>query len=151
MNLTSFFAKIEGAEKSTMAFIEKELIALEGKAPTIERVVDAGLGYIGPVLQLGLGLLGQTAIAAEVGPVIAKAQSDLLAASALVTDFGPTPTAASVFASVKANLGALLTGAQISNTKTVAAITKAVSEVGVLGSAVETAAAGIAAALPVAA
>lgn len=145
-NMNSFFAAIENAEKSTIAWIAKTLTAVEGKAPSIERVVDASLAYVGPVLQIGLGALGQTALAAEVGPVIAEAQSVLLATSATITDFGPTPTAASAFAAVATNLSALLAAGQVKNTTTVATITKAVSEIGTLGSAVQAAAAGIAAA-----
>lgn len=144
--MASLFAKIEGAAKSTVAWLEKELIEVEGKAPTIERVIDAGLGYVGPALQLGLTALGDVPAAAAVGVVVAKAQSDLLAASALVTDFGATPTAASMFASVKTNLSALLTAGQITNAKTVATITKSVSEVGTIASAVQLAATEIAAA-----
>jgi hypothetical protein len=136
----SFFSKIEGAEHSTVAWLEKELAAFEGKAPTIERVIDAGLSYVGPALQLGLAAAGDTPLAAEVGVVVAKAQTDLKVASALVTDFGPTPTAASLFAAVKANLAALLGAGRISNATTVATVTKAVNEVGVIASAVQLAA-----------
>jgi len=140
----SFFSKIEGAEHSTVAWIEKELTVIEGKAPTIERVIDAGLSYIGLALQIGLTAIGDGPEAAAVGTVVAKAQSDLQAASALVSDFGPTPTAATMFASVKTNLSTLLTAAQVSNPTTVATVTKAVNEVGVLASAVQTAATAIA-------
>jgi hypothetical protein len=144
--MLSIFAKIENAEHSTVAWIEKELTVLESKAPTIERVIDAGLTYVGPVLQIGLTAIGDAPEAALVGMVIAKAQADLKAASALVTDFGPTPTAASVFASVKTNLSSLLVAGQVSNSTAIASVTKAVNEVGVLGSAVQTAANAIAAA-----
>lgn len=142
----SFFSAIENAEHSTVVWLEKELAALEQKAPTIERVIDAGLTYVGPVLQIGLTAIGDAPEAALVGVVIAKAQADLKAASALVTDFGPTPTAASIFASVKTNLSSLLVAGQVSNSKTVAAVTKAVNEVGILGTAVQTAANAITAA-----
>jgi hypothetical protein len=142
----SIFSAIAAAEHSTVAWLEKELAALEGKAPTIERVIDAGLSYIGPVLQIGLAAVGEAPVAAAVGTVIAKAHSDLAAASALVTDFGATPTAASIFASVKTNLSSLLTAGQVTSTTAVAAVTKAVNEVGLLGSAVQTAATAIAAA-----
>lgn len=142
----SLFSKIANAQHSTVAWLEKELAALEGKAPTIERVIDAGLSYIGPVLQIGLTAIGDGPEAALVGTVISKAQIDLKAASAVVTDFGPNPTAASIFEAVKSNLGALLSAAQVKNATTIASVTKAVNEVGMLGSAVETAASQIAAA-----
>jgi len=144
--MNSIVLKFEGAEKSTMAWIEKELLLVEGKEPTIERVIDAGLTYLGPVLVIGLTAIGEPAIAAVVAPVIAKAHQDLLVASALVTDLGPTPNAAALFESVQTNLSGLLTAGNIKSTKTVTAITKAVSEIGTLGSAVKAAAAQVAAA-----
>ena len=144
--MNSLFAKIVGLEHSTVAFIEKTLAEVEQKAPGIERVIDAGLEYIGPVLQIALAAEGQTVLAAEIGPVIAKAQNMLVATSATITDFGPTPTAASTFAAVAQNLAALLAAGQVKNPQTIGAITKAVSEIGTLGSAVKLAAARIAAA-----
>lgn len=142
----SLFTSIASAEHSTMAWIEKELTALEGAEPKIEKVVDAGVSYIGPVLEIALDALGQTAAATEVGAIVSKAQTDLTAVNALITDFGPTPTAASVLASVKTNLSTILTDANVTNATSVAAVTKAVNEVGVLGSAISTAATAISAA-----
>ncbi len=142
--MNSLFAKIVGLEHSTVAFIEKALADVEAKAPTIERVVDAGLEYIGPVLQIALAAEGQTVLAADLGSVIAKSHNVLLATSATITDFGPTPTAAGMFKSVATNLSALLAAGQVKNPKSIGAITKAVSEIGTLGSAVELAAAKIA-------
>jgi hypothetical protein len=78
--------------------------------------------------------------------VVNEAQTDLSVASALVADFGPTPTAASAFASVQTNLNGLLTAGHVKSTTAVAAVTKAVSEVGVIAQAVQTAASQIKAA-----
>jgi hypothetical protein len=141
--MSSLFAKIEGAEKSTAAWIEKRLEEIEGEAPAIGKVIDASLTYITPVLQIALGATGDPAAAAVVGKVAAQAETDLSVASALVSDFGPTPTAATAFASVKTNLSALLTAGHVTSTTAVAAVTKAVNEVGVLATAVQVAAAGI--------
>ena len=141
----SIFSGIEKAAHTFAAWAEKELTVLEGKAPTIERVIDTTLSYVGPALELGLDALNQPAIAAEVATVVAKAQSDLKAASALVTDFGPTPTAASAFTAVQTNLSSLLTAGQITNPTTVATITKSVAEVGAVAAAVQVAATAIAA------
>lgn len=139
----SVFNGITKAVKSTCAWLEKELALLEGAAPTIERVIDAGLAYVGPVLQLVLTSIGASAASTIVADVIAQAQIDLKAASALVTDFGPTPTAASIFASVEKNLQALLAAGHIVDTTTVATINKAIAEIGVLAAAIEAAVAGI--------
>lgn len=144
--MLSVFTKIAAAEHSTVAWLEKELALIEGEAPTIEKVIDTGLTYIGPVLQIALDAIDDPAAASLVGTVVTKAQADLKVVSALVTDFGPTPTAASMFASVQANLGGLLTAGQVTNAQSVAAVNKAVNEVGVLGAAVSTAAAQLKAA-----
>lgn len=142
----SLFSEIENAEHSTAAWIEKELLAIEKKEPAIASVTDATLKYVGLALQIGLGALGQTAVATEVGTVISQARADLLAVSATITDFGATPTAATAFAAVQTNLSTILTDADVKNTTTVASVTKAVSEIGILGAAVSTAASQISAA-----
>jgi hypothetical protein len=150
-HMNSIFQKIEGAEKSTVAWIEKQLTAIEGKEPGIAKVIDTSLTYIAPVLQIALGATGDPAAALIVGQVATQAETDLKVASALVTDFGPTPTAATAFASVSTNLSGLLTAGHVKSATAVAAVTKAVSEVGVIVTAVQTAATAIAASVPVAA
>lgn len=142
----SIFSKIASAEHSTVAWLEKELAAFVQKAPAIEHVIDASLSYIGPVLSIALSATGEGAMVPIVNSVITQAQNDLKAASALVTDFGPTPTAASIFSAVEKNLGALLTAGHVTSTTSVAAVTKAVSEIGVLSAAVSAAVTGITAA-----
>jgi hypothetical protein len=143
MSLETIVKKVIADEKSTAAWLEKEVTIIEGKAPTIEKVIDTTLTYVGPALTIALDALGETQLAADVTPLIIKAKTDLAVASALVTDLGPTPTAASAFADVATNLGGVLTAVKVSNPTTVAAVTKAVAEVGVLGAAVATAAAAI--------
>lgn len=143
--MSSLFAKVEAAEKSTAAWIEKKLTAIEGKEPALAKVIDTTLTYVTPVLKIALVATGDPAAAVVVGNVAAQAETDLSVASALVTDFGPTPTAASAFSAVANNLGSLLTAGHVKSATAVAAVNKAVSEVGVLASAVQAAAANIAA------
>lgn len=146
--MNSLIARIEGAEKSTVAWIAKKLTEIEGKEPAIAKVVDAALTYVVPVLKIALVATGDPAAAAVVGAVAAQAETDLSVASALVTDFGPTPTAATAFASVATNLSGLLAAGHVKSPTAVAAVTKAVSEVGVLAAAVQTAATEIEASVP---
>lgn len=141
----SIFSKIASAEHTFAAYVEKELEKIEGEAPEIERVIDATLDYAGPALQLALSLTGNTVAAAAVGPIIAEAHKDLAVASALVYDFGPNPTAASMFKATAADLSGLLTAGHVTNATSIAAVTKVVANVGSLGSAVQLAAAAIAA------
>jgi hypothetical protein len=149
--MSSLFAKIEGAEKSTAAWIEKELLKIEGKEPEIAKVIDTTLTYVTPVLEIALAAIQDPAAAAVVGAVSTQAQKDLAVASALVTDFGPTPTAATAFQAVQTNLSALLPVIGVKSTTATAAVTKAVSEVGTLASAVQVAATAIASAAAAAA
>ena len=132
----SIFSKIASAEHTFAAWAEKELAKLFSEAPKIEQVIDTTLKYVGPVLQTIVTSEAGSAAGAAVASVIKEAQSDLTAVSGLVYDFGPTPTAASVLASVQSNLSALLTAGHISNPTNVAALTKVASELGALVAAV---------------
>jgi hypothetical protein len=153
MSLVTLEKKFVTAEHSTVAWLESEIATFEKKAPAIEKVIDAGLKYVGLAAQVALDETGDPAAAAVVGSVVNEAQTDLSVASALVADFGPTPTAATAFAAVATNLSGLLTAGHVTSTTAVAAVTKAVSEVGVIATAVQTAASAIkaAAATPAAA
>jgi hypothetical protein len=144
-NHMSFFSKLVAEEHTFAAWAEKELVALEQKAPKIEEIIDTTLKYVGPALQIGLTAIGDLPAAAATGLIIAEAHKDLIAASALVTDFGPTPTAASMFAAVKTNLSAILTTIKVTNPQTVATVTKSINEVGALATSVSAAASAIAA------
>jgi hypothetical protein len=146
-NHMSFFSKLVAEEHTFAAWAEKELVALEQKAPKIEEIIDTTLKYVGPALQIGLTAIGDLPAAAATGLIIAEAHKDLIAASALVTDFGPTPTAASMFAAVKTNLSAILTTIKVTNPQTVATVTKSINEVGALATSVSAAASAIAAAV----
>jgi hypothetical protein len=141
--MNKFFTEVVGLEHTTMAWIEKTLAEVEGKAPGIEKIIDAGITYITPVLQIATNAAGDPALAAQIGAVSAQAKTDLAVASALVTDFGPTPTAASAFTAVQTNLGALLTAGHVKSAQSVAAVSKAMNEVGAIATAVQTAATAI--------
>ena len=134
-----FFSSIAGAEHTVAAFLERELTALEGKEPQIERVIDGSLKWAGPALQFALSASGNTVAAGIAGKVIAQAQADLKVGSALVYDFGPVPSAASIFTSVSTNLSGLLTAGHITSQKSIDAVKKVVGDVGALGTAVNTA------------
>ena len=110
------------------AWAEKELLKLEGEAPTIEKVASAILTYAGPALQTVVTAEAGGAAGAIVGKVIGQAQSDLIAGSSLIYDFGAAPTAGSVIGSVVTNLGSLLTAGHITNSTSVATVTKVATE-----------------------
>jgi hypothetical protein len=117
------------------AWAEKELAALVGKAPAIEQVAASVLKYAGPALQTVVTAEAGAPAGALVGKSIADAQAGLTAASGLIYDFGATPSIASVVSSVENNLGALLTAGHITNPNSVATVTKVVTELGSLSTA----------------
>jgi hypothetical protein len=117
------------------AWAEKELSVLVGKAPAIEQVAASVLKYAGPALQTVVTVEAGNPAGAVVGKVIADAQAGLTAASGLIYDFGATPTAGSVLASVQNNLSSLLTAGHVTNSNSVATVTKVVTEIGSLASA----------------
>jgi len=139
----SIFSNIVNAEHTFAAWAEKELLKLEGVAPTIERVVDTVLTYAGPALQTVVTLEAGEPAGALVAKIIGTVQSDLTAASGLINDFGATPSVASVFSAVASNLSTLLADTGVKNPKSVSTVTKIVGEVNAI-------AAAIAAAIPAA-
>jgi hypothetical protein len=117
------------------AWAEKELAALVGKAPAIEQVAASVLKYAGPALQTVVTAEAGAPAGAIVGKAVADAQAGLTAASGLIYDFGATPTVASVVSSVQQNLSALLTAGHITNSNSVATVTKVTTELGSLATA----------------
>lgn len=120
------------------AWAEKTLAAIIGKAPAIEQTAAAILKYAGPALQVVVSAEAGSAAGAEVAKVVADAQAGLTAASSLIYDFGAQPTFGSVVASVKTNLAALLSAGHITNSTSVATVTKVVTELDGLATALGT-------------
>ena len=139
MNLKSIFAGSVNAEKSTSAWFEKEWAKIHAEAPTVVAIADKTLPYVSLLLQTVIGAEAGAPAAAEAGSILAKAQADLDIANALIYDTGATPTAAGAIAAVQANLQGVLSASQVSNPVSVATVTKAVSELGVLATALATA------------
>ena len=114
------------------AWAEKELTLLTGKAPAIEQTAASILKYAGPALQTVVSLEAGAPAGAVVGKVVSDAQAGLVAASGLIYDFGASPTTASVVGSIQSNLSALLSAGHVTNSTSVATVTKVASELGSL-------------------
>lgn len=123
------------------AWAEKELALLVGKAPAIEQTVASILKYAGPALQTVVTVEAGAPAGAIVGKVIGDAQAGLIAASGLIYDFGASPSVASVIGSVQTNLSALLSAGHVTNSNSVATVTKITTELGSLVTALTTPAA----------
>lgn len=135
----SFISALENAEHSFAAFAEKEWTKLYNETPKLEQIVSTTLKYVGPALQMVVSAEFGAPAGAIVGSVIKEAQSDLLAASSLIYDFGATPSVSSVFTGVNTDLSSLLTAGHITGTKSVSTVNRVISEIEVLAAAIKNA------------
>lgn len=103
------------------AWAEKELGKLEKDAPAIEKTSDSILQYVGGAATILAGIEGGPAASAEVKSVVSGIQTGVVALGGLITDFGASPTAATIASSLAANAGSLLTASHITNPTSVAA------------------------------
>ena len=133
--MANVFTWLITEEHTFAAWAEKELAKLNQEAPTIEKIADTVLTYAGPALQTVVTAEAGTAAGALVGKILTTAQSDLIAASGLINDFGATPSIGSVVSSVQTNLSALLTASNITNATSKATVGKVVTELGALAGA----------------
>ena len=121
--------------ESVASKIEHELEVLWTKAPTAEAVISTTLTYVGPLLETVVTVEAGAAAGTAVTAVINKAEQDLVAAKALITTVGPTPSIASLISGVSNNLSSLLTAANISDPKSVATVKLVISELAAVASA----------------
>jgi hypothetical protein len=134
-SFSAIIAKIEGAEHTFMGWMVKGYQALYKNEPTIEKVVDMTVSYAEPALVIVLDAAGGGAAAPEVTEILNEAAADLKVVSALIYDFGPTPTAASIAQEVKDNLASLETAGHIKDPVTLAKLQLIIKTVGTLATA----------------
>jgi hypothetical protein len=146
--MANVFTWLITEEHTFAAWAEKELAKLNQEAPTIEKIADTVLTYAGPALQTVVTAEAGTAAGALVGKALTTAQSDPIAASGLINDFGATPSVASVIGSVQTNLSALLTATNVVSATSKATVGKVVTELGSLVAAFPVVAAVVAPAAP---
>jgi hypothetical protein len=131
----SFFSAIEGDVKTFARWAEKELGKLSTEAPAIGKVVDTIVGYIGGAASILAGVEGGPAASVAVTSAVNEVQSGVTAISGLVTDFGATPTAASMAQSLATNASALLAAAKVTNPTSVSAATAIITNLTSLATA----------------
>lgn len=131
----TFWQKVQSFEHSFLAWWGNAFAKFQQEAPKIQQGLDAVSQYAVPALNIAVAAAGgPAAIGSTAAQVIADAQSGLSVASSLVNDFGPTPTAATVYNGVAANLQSILALDGVKNPTTQNAITKVV---GLAGQAAE--------------
>lgn len=126
-----FFSELKGFA----AWAEKELGKLSTEAPAIAKTTDAILTYVGGAASIIAGIEGGPAASAAVRAATSAIHTGVTALSGLVTDFGATPTAVSISASLATNASALLAAAKVTNPTSVAAATAIVANLNSLTSA----------------
>lgn len=135
----SLLTTIKNAEHTFAAYAEKVWAKIYGATPKIASIISTVLKYVGPALQMVVTAEAGGPAGAIVGSVIGEVQTDLLAASSLVYDFGASPSLSSVFSGVTSDLSALLTAGHIKSAGSVAIVNRVIQEIEVLATAVENA------------
>lgn len=138
----SLISAIKNAEHTFAAYAEKIWTKIYGAAPKIEEITATVLKYVGPALQMVVSAEIGAPAGAVVGSVIGEVQTDLLAASSLIYDFGATPSLTSVFTGVNNDLAGLLTDGHVTSTASVAIVNRVIKEIETLASAIENAVSG---------
>ena len=123
---------IISAIESEISKAEKVLLVWWGKEPAFANVLSTGISIAGVALETVFTLEGNGPAATLVGDIVSKAQQELLAVNALVKTVGPTPTGKNLLAGVATDLSGLTAAANITNPKSVAAVTLAVNTVNAL-------------------
>lgn len=117
------------------AWAEKELGKLEKETPAIEKTADSILQYVGGSATILAGIEGGPAASAAVKSVVTGIQTGVVALGGLITDFGATPTAATIASSLATNAGSLLSAGHVTNPTSVAAANGIISNLNSLASA----------------
>ena len=134
--MASILTGLEKAEHSTVKWFAKEYQKLYKDLPAIDALADRVCPWAKLLLETVVTASAGTTAGAAVAAVVQQAVTDLDVANAAITDAGATPTIATVLSSTQANLTGLLTAAHVTNSSSVATVTKVASEIGSLAQAV---------------
>jgi hypothetical protein len=129
-SIKAVVSDIEGAGKTFVSYLVKEYAEFYKIEPTLIQTVDATVSYVEDGLTIVLPLAGAGTLAGPIDAIVEEAVTDLNRASALVYDFGPSPTAASIFAATQSNLSALETAGHITDPATIAKVKLIINAVG---------------------
>ena len=130
-SIKAVISDIEGSEKTFVSFLVKEYAEFYKSEPTLIQTIDTTVSYTEDGLAIVLPLVpGAGTLVGPIDAIVEEAVTDLNRASALVYDFGPSPTAASIFAAVQANLAALETAGHITNPATIAKLKLIINAIG---------------------
>lgn len=129
-SVKAIVADIEKDGKTFVSWLVKEYASFYKNEPSLIQTIDTTVGYAEDGLAIVLGVTGQGALTAPIQAVVDEAVSDLNRAAALVYDFGPSPTAAGIFAAVQSNLASLETAGHVKDAATIAKVRLIINAVG---------------------
>jgi hypothetical protein len=129
--MLKFIQNFETVASRLEADIEKAL----GKAPKLEQVLQAGLTYVGPILQTAVTLEAGGPAGAAVASGLGMAQAELTAAKQLTLKAGTSGSIKSILAGVAGTLPTLVKEAGAGDAS-VAAVTSVVTELNALAAAI---------------
>ncbi|HEY1502603.1 MAG TPA: hypothetical protein VGF88_23715 [Acidobacteriaceae bacterium] len=130
--LSKIVADVEGVEHTVISWLAKQYAAFYKEEPSIETVVDQTVSYVELGLPVVLGVTGGAALVPEIESVLDEVVSDMKVVSAVVYDFGPSPNAANILASVQSNLQGLETAGHVKDPVQVAKLGLIIKAVGSL-------------------
>ena len=133
----SIFTGIANAVKSTAAWIEKTLTKIMKEAPSVLSIIDTTLSYTSVLIEVIVERVAGTAAEAEVVKILAEVRSDIAVVQAVIYDTGTSATASSLLDAIIANLKALAAAGHVSDTATLALITKILTELDVIAKKIE--------------
>jgi hypothetical protein len=133
----SIFSGIANAAKSTAAWIEKTFTKILKTTPTVLQIIDTTLSYTSVLIEVIVERVAGTAAEAEVVKILAEVRSDIAVVQAVLYDTGTSATASSLLDAIIANLKALSAAGHVSDTATLALITKVLTELDVIAKKIE--------------
>jgi hypothetical protein len=119
----SIVSAIESAFDKAKAEIEKWW----GKEPDFATILTMGIAIVGVSLETVFTVDGNGPAATLVGAVVSKAQAEIAAVNTLVATVGTTPSVKSLLLGVATDISTLEAAANITDPKSVAAVTLAVN------------------------
>lgn len=111
MSLKTFITDI----KSLAGKIESDLRKFFGNATKWEDIAQAGLTVVGGILSNVVTLEGGPVAGAAIAAVVARLQADIVAAKALTTTIGATPTVTGVLTSIATDVSQIESTFNITN------------------------------------
>lgn len=125
----SFLDTLKKWEHSFTTWAATEWTKIYNEAPKVEHAADTALKYAIPAAGILVQELGTAPEAQKAVSVLTEAQKDMQAASGLIYDFGPNPSAGSILSGVQSNLTGILEDAHVKNTNTVGKITNVINAI----------------------